>query len=160
MDDQTISSLGPLLRTSCATGICFADLIPQIAEQYPDSKVRLIFTPTRSPIVLFQAKQGGSRTSLLCFFVFHLCSKILPFHTLHFHQFLKRKKKKLKFNVNLLNPNKIHISGALMVNINGLVFMYIIESSETSHQAAAFALDIVANIHLHVEVRFLEKDNR
>lgn len=47
-----------------------------------------------------------------------------------------------------------------MVNINGLVFMYIIESSETSHQAAAFALDIVANIHLHVEVRFLEKDNR
>ncbi|EFO28017.2 LBP/BPI/CETP family domain-containing protein [Loa loa] len=99
VDDKTISSLGPLLRTSCTTGLCFADLIPQIAEQYPDSKVRLIFTPTRAPIVLFQAKQGG----------------------------------------------------ALVINMNGLVFMYIVESSEKTHQAAAFALDIVANIHLHVE---------
>ncbi|CAG9535223.1 unnamed protein product [Cercopithifilaria johnstoni] len=99
VDDQTISSLSPLLRTSCTTGICLADLIPQIAEQYPDSKVRLIFTPTRAPVVLFQAKQGGS----------------------------------------------------LMVNINGLVFMYIVESNQASRQAAAFALDIVANVHLHVE---------
>ncbi|EJW87020.1 LBP/BPI/CETP family domain-containing protein [Wuchereria bancrofti] len=99
VDDQTISSLGPLLRTSCTTGICFADLIPQIAKQYPDSKVRLIFTPTRAPVVLFQAKQGG----------------------------------------------------VLMVNINGLVFMYIVESNKISHQAATFALDIVANIKLHVE---------
>ncbi|VIO87539.1 LBP / BPI / CETP family, C-terminal domain containing protein [Brugia malayi] len=99
VDDQTISSLGPLLRTSCTTGICFADLIPQIAEQYPDSKVRLTFTPTRAPVVLFQAKQGG----------------------------------------------------VLMANINGLVFMYIVESNKISHQAAAFALDIVANIKLHVE---------
>ncbi|VDK81960.1 unnamed protein product [Litomosoides sigmodontis] len=99
VDDQTISSLGPLLHTSCATGICFADLIPQIAELYPNSKVRLIFTPTRAPVVLFQAKQGG----------------------------------------------------VLMTNINGLVFMYIVESSQTSHQAAAFALDIVASLHLHVE---------
>ncbi|VDN81587.1 unnamed protein product [Brugia pahangi] len=99
VDDQTISSLGPLLRTSCTTGICFADLIPQIAEQYPDRKVRLTFTPTRAPVVLFQAKQGG----------------------------------------------------VLMANINGLVFMYIVESNKISHQAAAFALDIVANIKLHVE---------
>ncbi|VBB33059.1 unnamed protein product [Acanthocheilonema viteae] len=99
VDDQTISSLGPLLRTSCTTGICFADLIPQIAEQFPDSKVRLIFTPTRPPVVLFQAKQGGG----------------------------------------------------LMVNINGLVFMYIVESNQRSRQAAAFTLDIVASIHLHVE---------
>lgn len=59
VDDQTISSLGSLLHTSCATGICFADLLPQIAELYPNSKVRLIFTPTRAPVVLFQAKQGG-----------------------------------------------------------------------------------------------------
>uniref|UniRef100_A0A5S6PIR7 LBP / BPI / CETP family, C-terminal domain containing protein n=1 Tax=Brugia malayi TaxID=6279 RepID=A0A5S6PIR7_BRUMA len=101
VDDQTISSLGPLLRTSCTTGICFADLIPQIAEQYPDSKVRLTFTPTRAPVVLFQAKQGG----------------------------------------------------VLMANINGLVFMYIVESNKISHQAAAFALDIVANIKLHVELK-------
>lgn len=43
-----------------------------------------------------------------------------------------------------------------MTNINGLVFMYIVESNQTSHQAAAFALDIVASIHLHVEVRLPE----
>lgn len=42
-----------------------------------------------------------------------------------------------------------------MVNINGLVFMYIVGSSQTSRQAAAFALDIVANIYLHVEVSCL-----
>ncbi|MCP9265484.1 LBP/BPI/CETP family domain-containing protein [Dirofilaria immitis] len=48
----------PLLCTSCATGICFADLIPQLAHQYPDSNVRLIFIPSRAPIVLFQEKQN------------------------------------------------------------------------------------------------------
>ncbi|VDK81287.1 unnamed protein product [Onchocerca ochengi] len=99
VDDQTISSLGPVLRTSCTSGFCFADLIPQLAEQYPNSKVRLIFTPTRAPVVLFQAKQGG----------------------------------------------------LLTININGLVFMYVVESNGKSHQAATFTLDIVANVRIHIE---------
>ncbi|MCP9265592.1 LBP/BPI/CETP family domain-containing protein [Dirofilaria immitis] len=99
VDDQTISSLGPLLRTSCTTGICFADLIPQLAHQYPDSNVRLIFIPSRAPIVLFQEKQNG----------------------------------------------------ILTININGLVFMYIVESNQISRQAATFSLDIVANLHLHIQ---------
>lgn len=42
--------------------------------------------------------------------------------------------------------------GSLLVNINGLLFMYIVESSEISYQAATFTLDIVANIQLHVAV--------
>ncbi|VDP14978.1 unnamed protein product [Onchocerca flexuosa] len=58
VDDQTISSLGPILRTSCTSRFCFADLILQLAEQYPNSKIRLVFAPTRAPAVSFQAKQG------------------------------------------------------------------------------------------------------
>ncbi|VDN17093.1 unnamed protein product [Gongylonema pulchrum] len=99
VDERTVSSLGPLLRTSCSSGICFADLIPKLAEQYPDNKVRLVFTPTRAPVVLFQAKQDG----------------------------------------------------ILTVNVNGLVFLYIVSANQTSQQAGAFSLDIVASTHLHIE---------
>ncbi|VDN01271.1 unnamed protein product [Thelazia callipaeda] len=59
VDDQTVSSLHSLLRTSCSDGICLADLIPQLTERYPNSKVRLIFKPTRAPVLLFQSEQGG-----------------------------------------------------------------------------------------------------
>ncbi|VDP16472.1 unnamed protein product [Onchocerca flexuosa] len=39
----------------------------------------------------------------------------------------------------------------LTININGLVFIYIVESNGKSHQAATFTLDIVANVRIRIE---------
>ncbi|PIO60810.1 LBP / BPI / CETP family protein, partial [Teladorsagia circumcincta] len=47
------------LRTSCENSFCLADLIPQLAETYPNHTLELSLASTRAPAVLFSEKKGG-----------------------------------------------------------------------------------------------------
>ncbi|KHJ85635.1 LBP / BPI / CETP family protein, partial [Oesophagostomum dentatum] len=47
------------LRTSCEGSFCLADLVPQLAETYPNHTLELSLAATRAPAVLFSEKKGG-----------------------------------------------------------------------------------------------------
>ncbi|ETN84200.1 LBP / BPI / CETP family protein [Necator americanus] len=47
------------LRTSCEGSFCLADLVPQLAETYPNQTLELSLAATRAPAVLFSEKKGG-----------------------------------------------------------------------------------------------------
>lgn len=49
------------LRTSCEGSFCLADLVPQLAETYPNHTLELSLAATRAPAVLFSEKKGGKR---------------------------------------------------------------------------------------------------
>uniref|UniRef100_A0A914X0K4 BPI2 domain-containing protein n=1 Tax=Plectus sambesii TaxID=2011161 RepID=A0A914X0K4_9BILA len=45
--------------TSGGLGVCIGDLIPQLAEKFPDKEVELLFSASRAPAMLFSQKNGG-----------------------------------------------------------------------------------------------------
>ncbi|XGW29567.1 hypothetical protein V3C99_008976 [Haemonchus contortus] len=47
------------LQTSCENSFCIADLVPQLAETYPNHTLELSLASTRAPAVLFSEKKGG-----------------------------------------------------------------------------------------------------
>ncbi|KJH49704.1 LBP / BPI / CETP family protein [Dictyocaulus viviparus] len=47
------------LRTTCENSFCVADLVPQLAETYPNRTLELSLISTRAPAVLFLEKKGG-----------------------------------------------------------------------------------------------------
>ncbi|VDM67640.1 unnamed protein product [Strongylus vulgaris] len=47
------------LRTSCEGSFCLADLVPQLAETYPNHTLELSLAATRAPAILFSEKKGG-----------------------------------------------------------------------------------------------------
>lgn len=67
------ADFGQFLKTSCDAGltggksgaanglsVCIGDLIPQLAEKYPDKEVELLFSASRAPAMLFSQKNGGT----------------------------------------------------------------------------------------------------
>uniref|UniRef100_A0A0M3IRP9 BPI2 domain-containing protein n=1 Tax=Ascaris lumbricoides TaxID=6252 RepID=A0A0M3IRP9_ASCLU len=64
IDEETTSSLSGFLRTSCTSdSVCFADVLPQLAERFPNSKVQLVVVATRAPTVIFASRNGGKAYS-------------------------------------------------------------------------------------------------
>ncbi|KAK6023898.1 hypothetical protein OSTOST_10303, partial [Ostertagia ostertagi] len=52
------------LRTSCENSFCLADLIPQLAETYPNHTLELSLASTRAPAVLFSEKKESGVISV------------------------------------------------------------------------------------------------
>ncbi|KHN86010.1 Lipopolysaccharide-binding protein [Toxocara canis] len=100
IDDRTTSSLSAFLRTSCTSdSVCFADVLPQLAEQFPNSKLQLVIVATRAPTVIMSARNGG----------------------------------------------------VISLNLNGLIFIYVLNGNSTRRQAAVFELGLVADTNLQVQ---------
>lgn len=60
IDERSAPSLGQFLRTSCNfDAVCLADLLPELSERYPNSKIQLTFTATRPPVLIFSSKNEG-----------------------------------------------------------------------------------------------------
>uniref|UniRef100_A0A0N5AN03 BPI2 domain-containing protein n=1 Tax=Syphacia muris TaxID=451379 RepID=A0A0N5AN03_9BILA len=61
IDERSAPSLGQFLRTSCNfDAVCLADLLPELSERYPNSKIQLTFTATRPPVLIFSSKNEGT----------------------------------------------------------------------------------------------------
>ena len=52
--------VAPFLRTTCEGAFCIADLVPQLAELYPNSSIELALSANRAPALLFSEKNGGT----------------------------------------------------------------------------------------------------
>ncbi|CAI4229447.1 unnamed protein product [Auanema sp. JU1783] len=56
---EKTEGVSSFLRTNCDSSFCISDILPQLAENYPNSTLEIALSATRAPALLFSEKNGG-----------------------------------------------------------------------------------------------------